>query len=190
MKSRARSGFTLVELLIVIVVVAILAVVTATMYADAQKQARDTQLRDAADKVADAIQLFTAKNGHFPVGGWNSTTALSGTECTTGGQGWFGTGMYTCTLEDTLVASGYLPAGFSAALPQNTDFNNGSPKNQSIMVYVQPQNMALVFYAMESPTQQDTDHFNAQMQKCGINTSGTVFQRDSYGMRNAICFQY
>ena len=187
--SRVHKGFTIVELIIVIVIIAILAIITATIYQSVQVQARDAQMSDAATKVADAIQLFASKNGHFPAGGWGSSTAIgAGTECSNGVNGWFASGLYTCTVEDTLKASGYLPAGFAANLPANTKYT--SPNTLALMVYIYSGNLAMVYYSMESPSTSDTNHFNAQLTKCGINPAGTVTQRDTYGMRNGICFSY
>lgn len=196
MKRRtSRPGFTIVELVVVIVIIAILAVVTAVLYNSAQKQSRDVALADAADKVADAIQLFTQRQGHWPRGGWGSSTAPSGGECANGADGWFVTGTYTCTVEDTLIRTGYLPAGFSSNFPINTEFGNTS--SVSMMVYnftptmgAQGTNKGMVFYSMEDYTADDTAHFNAEMQKCGLNPAGTISQRDEYKMRNGICISY
>ncbi len=189
MKRHAAQGFTIVEMIIVIVVIAILAIITATIYGNAQLQARDAAVRDSADKVADAIQLFAAKNGHFPAGGWASSTALSGTECSSGANGWFATGYYQCTVEDTLIASGYLPSGFSTNLPTNTKFSGTN--RQSIMVYTMPNNNALIYYSMESPTTGDNNNFQTEYAQCGgSGAASSTTQATSYGMRNAICIQY
>lgn len=187
MKHKQHAGFTLVEMLIVIVVIAILVVITAALYQNAQVQARDAQMTDAADKVADAIQLFANKEGHFPRGGLGSTTAAAaGTECVDGAGGWVTTGKYTCSVEDSLVNLGYLPAGYIASLPDNAVYPG---QKQAVMVYTYGSN-AMVYYSMEQPTASDTARFNTELTQCGINPAGAVTQRDSYGMRNGICFQY
>ena len=190
MKVWAKQGFTIVEILIVIVVVAILATLTAAMYMNAQTQAQDVRVRDAADKVADAIQLFASKAGRLPRGGNSSTTAIgAGTECTDGSGGWIAKGPYICSVEDTLVASGYLPVGFMAKLPQNPTYPTAT-YNQSLMLYSMGTDKAMVFYSQQSPTAADTGSFNAEMTRCGLNPAGAVAQRDTYGMRGGICFQY
>ena len=197
MKRRtSRPGFTIVELVVVIVIIAILAIITAVLYNSAQKQSRDVALADAADKVADAIQLYTQRKGQWPKGGYSTIVAANGGECSDGGDGgFFGQGSYTCTTEETLVNAGYLPAGFSSSLPINTVY--GKTSKYAIMTYnynltpgKQGTNKGMVYYAMEDPTADDTAHFNAEMQKCGIAPSGTVSPRDSWGMRNGICISY
>ena len=190
MKVRAKQGFTIVEILIVTVVVAILATLTVVAYMNAQTQAQDVRVRDAADKVTDAIQLFASKTGRLPRGGSGSSTAIgAATECANGAEGWAAIGTYTCTVEDTLVASGYLPAGFMAKLPQNPTYPTAT-YNQSLMLYSMGTDKAMVFYSQQSPTAADTGSFNAEMTRCGLNPAGAVAQRDTYGMRGGICFQY
>jgi len=126
MKRHVR-GFTIVELSIVILVIGILATVVVVGYRGSQDRAHDLQIRDAATQVADQIQLFASNAGHFPRGGYGSTTAIgAGTECIDGASGWFGSSIYTCTVENTLVASGYLPSGFSVRLPQMPGYSAGT----------------------------------------------------------------
>lgn len=193
--NRRKVGFTIVELLIVIVVVSILVSIVVVNYNGMQQRARDAKLTDAADKVADAIQLFVVGRGHFPRGGSGSTAVIgSNQECADGTNGWFATGTYGatgCTVEDTLIASGYLSGSFSANLPPNVLYNT-TPYNRAIMVYIVniTTRKAMVFYSLESPTAADTAHFNDELTACGFNPSGTVVYRDTYGMRNGICFDY
>ncbi len=194
MKHR-ESGFTIVEMIVVVVVIAILAIITATIYTNVQSQARNHQVADAADKVADAIQLFISKNGHFPKGGWSSSTPISGTECSNGQNGWFATKTYGtsgCTVEDTLIASGYLPNNFSSNFPDIK-----AVPAQDLMVYTHgndgaavPTYYAMVYYAMEDPTTADTANWQAQLNKCGITTTTTATSQYGNGMRNGICIQY
>lgn len=191
MKHTLKQGFTVVELVVVIAVIAILATIVSVMYVTVQGQARDTQLRDAARKVVDAIQLFNSRYQHFPAGGSGSNSAIgSNSECADGANGWFAKGTYGasgCTVEDTLVASGYLPTGFSAKLPKNKLFNPTSTNNLSLMVYKSGTDKVMVFYTMEDQSDADRTQFNAELTKCGYNPAGTVSQRDSWGMRGGIC---
>lgn len=183
-----RRGFTIAELLVVIVVVAVLATVVAISYTGAQSRANNTKVRDAADKIADAIRVFAAREGHFPIGGNSSTAAIGvGKECADGVNGWYNV-QYACTINDTLVASGYLPSDVAAGLPTNTN-TTASPKS-SVMVYKYGTNQAMVYYSLESPTTQDISDFNAQLTKCGLNPAGTIVQRDTHGMRGGICIDY
>ena len=184
-----KRGFTVVELMIVIAVIAVLATLLSSMFVGAQAQARDTKLQDYADKITDAIQLFVSNKGHFPRGGWGSATAIgAGTECADGSSGYFST-YYTCTVADTLIASGYLPAGYANDAPSNL-FDSTQPNKKSLAVYALSTTKAMVFYSMERPSAGDTSHFNSELTECGLTPTGTVYQRDSLGMKNGNCFDY
>jgi len=188
---RYSLGFTIVELTVVILTIGILATIGVVSYRGAQDRARDAKIRDAADKVADAIQLFATYKGHFPLGGWGSTAAIgAGTECADGVNGWFGSGIYACGVEDSLVASGLLPSGFSSDLPQMPGYSTGP--SRVLMVYIanSTTKIAMVYNYLASPTSADTAHFDAELTKCGYNPAGAIGPRDSYGMRDGICINY
>ena len=193
MKHMLKRGFTVVELVIVIAVIAILVVITGVLYIGVQEQARNTQLQDAANKVVGAVQLFYAKYERMPRGGVGSTVAIgAGTECTAGsGSGILATGFYTCTLEDTLRASGYLPTDFTKNLPPNTVYTSGASVNRSIWVEPRPSTTdptkVMLFYAMENVAAEDTTAFNKQLVACGYTVASTIAPRDTYGMRGGIC---
>lgn len=193
MNTPARRGFTIVEMIIVIVVLSILVMITASIYRSAQVQARDARNVDGMDKFADAISLFTAKNQHVPRGGWGSTSAIgASTECADGVNGWAATG-YQCDVEDTLVASGYLPSGFTAGLSPNPVYPSNTTGSQSLMVYVAntagtpPVSKVMVMASMEAPTSDDTAHFNSELTKCYGSVPASYTPRDTYGMRNGVC---
>jgi prepilin-type N-terminal cleavage/methylation domain-containing protein len=62
-----RAGFTIVELLIVVVVIAILAAITIVSYNGITEQARNSQLLGKVDSYAKALQLYKVKNGAYPL---------------------------------------------------------------------------------------------------------------------------
>lgn len=84
-----RPGFTIVELLIVIVVIAILAAITIVAYNGIQQRARDSQRKSDIATIIKALELYYAENGSYPNstcslgagckinGGWNSTADTS-----------------------------------------------------------------------------------------------------------------
>ena len=195
MKKYASRAFTIVEIFAVIAVLAILVLITATIYKSVQVQARDAKNADAADKFADAMKLFVTKNEHFPKGGNGSTAAIgAGTECADGVNGWAATG-YLCDVEDTLVASGYLPAGFVSAMSPNPNYPSNPTGSQSLMVYdasvsgTPSVKKVLVMYSLEDPSAGDTANFNNEFVKClgSVPGAGAYAPRDTYGMRNGIC---
>ena len=90
---QAEKGFTIVELLIVIVVIAILATITIVSYNGVQNRAKSTAAQKSASTVRDKAEAYNALNSTYPVGAatsaamtttFNSTTesALTGTGVT------------------------------------------------------------------------------------------------------------
>lgn len=63
---RKQTGFTIVELLIVVVVIAILATVTVVAYNGIQSQAKNTTFLAAMDAYEKAMRLYFAAHGTYP----------------------------------------------------------------------------------------------------------------------------
>lgn len=63
---KSTSGFTIVELLIVIVVIGILAAITIVAFNGVQQRANNTKRISAAKDWQKLIQAYTAQNGAYP----------------------------------------------------------------------------------------------------------------------------
>ncbi len=63
-----QVGFTIVELLIVVVVIAILAAITTVSYNGITNQANDSAVQQDLATLAKKIQIANAQNGAYPVG--------------------------------------------------------------------------------------------------------------------------
>lgn len=86
-----RHGFTIVELLIVIVVIAILAAITIVAYNGIQSRAKNTQQLSVARGYLSAFASYVAANGTYPVGGGQSRICLGidVAACTTATTSWY-----------------------------------------------------------------------------------------------------
>ncbi|HVJ68993.1 MAG TPA: prepilin-type N-terminal cleavage/methylation domain-containing protein [Caulifigura sp.] len=73
---RARRGFTLIELVVVVLVMGILAAVAAPKMFDTASNAKVNTTRQSLMVVRDAIELYKAQNGTYP-GQTGSGTALA-----------------------------------------------------------------------------------------------------------------
>ena len=83
MRVRQQSGFTIVELLIVIVVIGILAAITIVAYNGIQAKARDSGRIAKIKSIAKAIEMYNTDNGRYPPildGNGRETTCGSTTE--------------------------------------------------------------------------------------------------------------
>ena len=63
---RKQSGFTIVELLIVIVVIGILAALVVTTFSGIQKKARDSERQTDIKAVHGQVEAYYAQNGKYP----------------------------------------------------------------------------------------------------------------------------
>lgn len=81
-----KNGFTIVELLIVIVVIGILAAITIVAYNGIQQRAANNRTVTAANSWVKALKLYKADNGRWPAGwvclGENYLYGVSGTDAT------------------------------------------------------------------------------------------------------------
>lgn len=65
-KTNKQAGFTIVELLIVIVVIGILAAITIVAFNGIQTRARDSERKSELRSVEKSLELYYADNGSYP----------------------------------------------------------------------------------------------------------------------------
>ena len=63
---RAPKGFTIVEMLIVVVVIGILAGITGVAYGSVQLRAKDTRRQSDAHTITTALELYKMNNNAYP----------------------------------------------------------------------------------------------------------------------------
>jgi prepilin-type N-terminal cleavage/methylation domain-containing protein len=69
-----QNGFTIVELLIVIVVIGVLAAITIVAYNGIQQRARDNRRTNDSVSIRKALELYKIDNGTYPMGGYYEST--------------------------------------------------------------------------------------------------------------------
>lgn len=78
---RAREGFTLIELMIVIAVIGILAAVLIPYTFRAQDRARETGVQNAARAIQTGLEMYASNQGKFP---WYPVEATTIKDTSTG----------------------------------------------------------------------------------------------------------
>ena len=101
-----RRGFTIVELLIVIVVIAILASISIVAYNGIQQRARDNVRKQDIAQLAKALKLYAVDNGDYG----DANCGYSGGSITSGG--WLNNDYDTTgpriTIDACLINGGYI----------------------------------------------------------------------------------
>ena len=116
-----RHGFTIVELLIVIVVIAILAAITIVAYSGIQQRSRNASRLEAIRSIQKGLELYKAANGFYP------TTYGIGTNQPAGFTPRYGTGYsYSVATDDSwlkgLRLSGFVTQNIVDPINDNTHY--------------------------------------------------------------------
>lgn len=72
-----KNGFTLMELLIAISIVAILMAIGIVSYGTINKQSRDTRRKSDLEQIRSALEMYRADKGYYPNAGGGSFTEIS-----------------------------------------------------------------------------------------------------------------
>lgn len=73
MSSSKQTGFTVVEMIVVVVVIGILAAISLVSYTTVQQRARDAQRTTDVMEVQKALEKYHAANGIYPSVGTDNT---------------------------------------------------------------------------------------------------------------------
>ena len=85
-KQSYSRGFTIVELLIVIVVIGILAAITIVAYNGIQTRARDAKRQDDITTITKALELYYIDHGSYPLS--SGSTSINAAWSTTADSSW------------------------------------------------------------------------------------------------------
>lgn len=141
LKKQLQKGFTLVELLIVVIILAILAAIVVPQFASTTDDAKISSLDSTLSNMRGAISLYRQQHGAFP----GSAVSSGGGAACTGASGAVGTGGQnsetafldqlayysnaagaTCTTRGTNNAFPYGPYIQKREIPKNPVTNNSA----------------------------------------------------------------
>lgn len=88
--AKTQTGFTLVELLIVAIILAILAAIVVPQFASTTTDAQESALRTNLSNIRAAVDLYRQQHGEYP--GLNASTGGAACAAGTPGAGGAGTG--------------------------------------------------------------------------------------------------
>ncbi len=114
-KHKSQPGFTIVELLIVVVVIAILAAITIVSYNGIQERARNSKILSDINQVHKLVELHYAEFGEYPKTGAAMDTANLGYADS------------NCAYNTSTRQSNWVP-GLNKAIPQSDGNPRGGAK--------------------------------------------------------------
>ena len=160
-KQKRQSGFTIVELLIVIVVIGILAAITIASFNGVTSKAYNARVQSAVNVYAKTINAYNAENGAWPP----QTVGCLGAGYASN-QCWSGTnGNITVNTDLDTALSPYISRKpeMDAALMQYTNVD----KRTGVVYWNNSNGVRLEYY------------LKGRDQKCLNGTTGTVYSSDS-----------
>src|SRR5689334_17277314 len=68
MSAKKTGGFTLIELMIVMIIMGVLAAIGVSAFVSSQKKGRDTTRKENLKSIANALELYYNDNLQYPLG--------------------------------------------------------------------------------------------------------------------------
>lgn len=148
------NGFTIVELLIVIVVIGILAAISLVAYGGVAANARDNVRKADIATIVKAMELYYSENGQYPVISPNGTTntSLNPAWVISGDSSW---NLLTAQLQVNKLPID--PTRMSDTDPRysSTNFGYAMYINTSTYCGAAPRQMYILVYRLEASAQQN-----------------------------------
>ncbi len=121
-------GFTIVELLVVVIVIAALAAVSIATYSGIQQRTKNTSIINAVSTSLRMISLYVAQNGRYPFSydGDNCVTADTGCSIGSTSQASFETNMATVGTFPRSIPSGSPGYGITMTWHHQATYNGTS----------------------------------------------------------------
>lgn len=149
---RFQIGFTLVELLIVVAIIAILVSVGAVSYSTAQRNARNADRASELTKLAVALEEYFADHGSYiPTGHGGSYWGVTGGEFEGAGVDCLNPSQDErfCCLEGGSVASSFSDLGIWFCPPPYNTYITSDVRRRADILYEGTSNDAIYHYASD-----------------------------------------
>lgn len=170
MINKKQTGFTIVELLIVIVVIGILAAIVVVVYNGVRDNAKDTQRKTDLTTISKAMQIWSINSGKSFE---ELTTGYSGG----GATGFFGSGYNgNPSIRQALVNAGQLPTSITDEPDYRYMLTRCTDEND---------NRRVIMGRLANPPDQ-TIAEQIQSSNCNNSYINSFASNSSYGMNYAI----
>lgn len=163
MKKNKQSGFTIIELLVVVAIIATIMSIVVALVGDAKAKARDTKRRADLSQIQVALELYRNEHGTFQVTGGGSAG---------GGQGWLSYengGSYPAAVTRILYNEGYL----------KTPIIEDPLQSPGYMIYVCNGGQSYALSAtLEFPKTSDIADIQTSCNGTGVNGTYTLYGKN------------
>jgi len=176
-----RRGFTLIEILVVISIIAILLTIAATSFSSVRVDARDRVRVAEIEQALLALRLYAAQYDTFHV---------SNSGHLDGGAGWLtyqGSGGYNQSVSGELVERGFLGKSIQDPLI-DTDSTWGPGGHAGYQIWYvndNPSSGVCVLARLENPTESQL----ATLDNIALSAGTLAFARDTYNLNYGLCVQ-
>lgn len=201
-----KRGFTVVELVVVIVVIAILASIVAVSYSNHLVETNDNARRASVQQIEQAVsQLRLRRDSIIMMGGYYPSGAApdsdgfcvyNGTYTNTSstGSNWVNysstSSNYRCTLGSMLIATKVVASDFFDDIPENKEYTTEARKKDAAMVYYRcdtTNTRWILYYYLEKPTAEETASIDSFTAGCpSISTTLVNNLKSNLKMKAAI----
>lgn len=168
----SSRGFTIVELLIVVVVIGILAALVVSTFSGAQSKARDTRRKTDITAIAKALEMYYLDNGKYPSSSGSTTVNASWSTSNDASWQYLANALVPKYLPSLPVDPTNSPNGFTAGTSYSYSYYGGN--SSSYCNHTSANQMYIIVYRYE------LTHENILNGDCSVNTIGPYSGYSNY----------
>lgn len=178
--NKSKSGFTIIELLVVIIVIGILATISVISYSSAQSRARDARRKTDITTISKAMELYYSDHGQYPTPTANTGSSIDNSWYVSSDSSWD-------MLNNLLVGSEAIdstpkdPINTPASPLLSGEYGYGIYVNRNSYCGAGIGQMYIIVWRYESMKKEATSEGNCNTNELGSSyfTNGNSYYRNS-----------